>query len=147
MRTDGLCLLYIPGGCLLTALGADKVITNNVQIAAPLCDNCAESVRLCAREWEAEKERERESEWRWGMRKEEGDCAMGASFQVSQTTSGDGFKPNSLPPINIQAEREYINCLTITHFEKREENRRRRKKKRYWHCFFIIHQNYKQKLK
>lgn len=53
---------------------------------------------------------------------------MGASFQVSQTTSGDGFKPNSLPPINIQAEREYINCLTITHFEKREENRRRRKK-------------------
>lgn len=47
MRTDGLCLLYIPEGCLLTALGADKVITNNVQIAAPLCDNCAnaESVR------------------------------------------------------------------------------------------------------
>lgn len=41
MRTDGLCLLYIPEGCLVTALGADKVITNNVQIAVPLCDNCA----------------------------------------------------------------------------------------------------------
>lgn len=55
-----------------------------------------------------------------------GACAMGASFQVSNTTSGDGFKPNSLPPINTQAEREYINCLTITHFEKkkREKNRR-----------------------
>lgn len=48
-----------------------------------------------------------------------GSCAVGASFQVSNTTSGDGFKPNSLPPINTQAEREYINCLTITHFEKK----------------------------
>lgn len=45
MRTDGLCLLYIPGGCLLTALGADKVITNNVQIAAPQCDNYANAER------------------------------------------------------------------------------------------------------
>lgn len=47
MRTDGLCLLYIPGGCLLTALGADKVITNNVQIAAPQCDNYANAERGC----------------------------------------------------------------------------------------------------
>lgn len=45
MRTDGLCLLYIPGGCLLTALGADKVITNNVQIEAPQCDNYANAER------------------------------------------------------------------------------------------------------
>lgn len=55
------------------------------------------------------------------MREREGACAKGASFQVSNTTSGDGFKPNSLPPINTQAEREYINCLTITHFEKKEK--------------------------
>lgn len=53
---------------------------------------------------------------------------MGASFQVSQTTSGDGFKPNSLPPINIQAEREYINCLTITHFEKKGREQKKKKK-------------------
>lgn len=52
-----------------------------------------------------------------------GACAMGASFQVSNTTSGDGFKPNSLPPINTQAEREYINCLTITHFEKKKKRK------------------------
>lgn len=45
---------------------------------------------------------------------------MGASFQVSNTTSGDGFKPNSPPPINTQAKREYINCLTITLFGKRK---------------------------
>lgn len=64
------------------------------------------------------------------MRKEEGDCAMGASFQVSQTTSGDGFKPNSLPPINIQAEREYINCLTITHFEKKGKRTEEEEKRR-----------------
>lgn len=75
-----------------------------------------------------------------------GPVLLGASFQVSNTTSGDGFKPNSLAPINTQAEREYINCLTITHFEKREKNRE--KKRRYpRHCFFIIRQNYKQKLK
>lgn len=65
------------------------------------------------------------------MREKEGACAMGASFQVSNTTSGDGFKPNSLPPINTQAEREYINCLTITHFEKKGEENRRGKKRRY----------------
>lgn len=49
MRTDGLCLLHIPGGCLLTALGADKVITNNVQIAQSQCDNYAniERARGC----------------------------------------------------------------------------------------------------
>lgn len=55
--------------------------------------------------------------------RERGACAMGASFQVSNTTSGDGFKPNSLPPINTQAEREYINCLTITHFEKKKKRK------------------------
>lgn len=114
MRNDGLCLQHIPGGCLLTALGADKVITNNVQRAAPQCDNYAktESVRLCERESREEK---------GGV----GYPAMGASFQVSNTTSGDGFNPNSLPPINTQAEREYINCLTITCFEnKRRGNRK-----------------------
>lgn len=52
------------------------------------------------------------------MREGEEASAMGASFQVSNTTSGDGFKPNSLPPINTRAKREYINRLTITHFEK-----------------------------
>ena len=58
-------------------------------------------------------------------------CAMGASFQVSNTTCGDGFKPNSLPPINTQAEREYINCLTITHFGKKRKGHKGEKKKRY----------------
>lgn len=51
-----------------------------------------------------------------GMREGEEACAIGASFQVSNTTSGDGFKPNS--PINTRAKREYIKCLTIAHFEK-----------------------------
>lgn len=74
--------------------------------------------------------------------------AVGAPFQVSNTTSGDGFKPNSLPPINTQAEREYINCLTITHFEKkRKEQKGKKEKVSMRHCFFIIRQNYKQKLK
>lgn len=64
MRTDGLCLLYIPGGCLLTALGADKVITNNVEIAAPQCDNCAnaERTRVSERKRKGKKAGERESE-------------------------------------------------------------------------------------
>lgn len=35
----------VPRGCLLTALGADKVITNNVQIEAPQCDNYANATR------------------------------------------------------------------------------------------------------
>lgn len=80
----------------------------------------------------SERERVRVSEDGGDEReRERGACAMGASFQVSNTTSGDGFKPNSLPPINTQAEREYINCLTITHFEKkkREKNRRGVEKK------------------
>lgn len=70
MRTDGLCLLYIPGGCLLTALGADKVITNNVQIVAPLCDNCANVERawVSGRERKEKKAGERVKEgggWGW----------------------------------------------------------------------------------
>lgn len=67
MRTDGLCLLYIPGGCLLTALGADKVITNNVQIAAPQCDNYAnaERARVSGRERKEKKVGERVKEGRW----------------------------------------------------------------------------------
>lgn len=73
-------------------------------------------------EWERERKRRRE-------RVREGPCAMGASFQVSNTTSGDGFKPNSLPPINTQAKREYINCLTITHFEKRRRKEQKGEKK------------------
>lgn len=64
---------------------------------------------------ERKKKKEGESE-------ECGGCCC-ASFQVSNATSGDGFKPNSLPPINIQAKREYINCLTITHFGEKEKNR------------------------
>lgn len=68
MRTDGLCLLYIPGGCLLTALGDDKVITNNVQIAAPQCDNYANAKRdwVSGRERKEKKARERESEGKGG---------------------------------------------------------------------------------
>lgn len=104
MRTDGLCLLYIPGGCLLTALGADKVITNNVQIAAPQCDNCSNAERA----WVSGRERERK-ERKVGERVKEGveggGCAVGASFQVSNTTSGGGFKPNSPPPINTGRKR------------------------------------------
>lgn len=84
------------------------------------------------------------------MREGGGACATGASFQVSNTTCGDGFKPNSPSPINTQAEREYINCLTITHFEKKgKEQRGIKEKVSIRHCFFffIIRQNYKQKLK
>lgn len=73
---------------------------------------------------EREKASKRESE-------KEGAFAMGASFQVSNTTSGDGFKPNSLPPINTKAKREYINCLTITHFEKIGKRTEGGKKRRY----------------
>lgn len=79
--------------------------------------------------------------------------AVGASFQVSNTTSGDGFKTNSPPPINTQAEREYISCLTIIHFgkeEEEEEKSRKKGKKRYLSgtaFIFINRQNYKQKLK
>lgn len=102
----------VPRGCLLTALGADKVITNNVQIEAPQCDNYANATRarVSGRERKEKKVGERVGRG--------GGCDVGASFQVSNTTSGDGFKPNSLPPINTQAEREYISCLTIIHFEK-----------------------------
>lgn len=75
-------------------------------------------------EWERERKRKRE-------RVREGACAMGASFQVSNTTSVDGFRPNSLPPINTQAKREYINCLTITHFEKKKKRTEGEKKGRY----------------
>lgn len=92
------------------------------------------------------KERDSKRDGGWG----DGGGAMGASFQVSNTTSGDGFKPNSLPPINTQAEREYINCLTITHLKKREKRTEggRKEKVSIRHCFFfIIRQNYKQKLK
>lgn len=62
---------------------------------------------------------------------------MGASFQVSNTTSGDGFKPNSLPPINTQAEREYINCLTITHLKK--ERKQKGEKREGIHPAFLFY--------
>lgn len=77
-----------------------------------------------------------------------GGSAVGASFQVSNTTSGDGFKPNSPPPINTQAEREYISCLTIIHFEKKEKKRtERRKRKPSGAAFtFINRRDYRQKV-
>lgn len=77
-----------------------------------------------------ERERGRKSKWerRWGVGGGWLCGAVGASFQVSNTTSGDGFKTNSPPPINTQAEREYISCLTIIHFENEEEEEKSRKK-------------------
>lgn len=71
-----------------------------------------------------------------------GGSAMGASFQVSNTTSSDGFKPNSPPPINTQAEREYISCLTIIHFEKKKKKGRKEQKEEkklvsIRHCFYF----------
>lgn len=75
---------------------------------------------------------------------------MGVSFQVSNTSSGDGFKSNSRLPINTQAEREFINCLTMAHFEKEREKNREGKKRKYQFGMdfpFYNPSNYKQKLK
>lgn len=88
---------------------------------------------------EGERERKGKRERGWQDERKGGGCAMGASFQVSNTTSGDGFKPNSLPPINTQAEREYINCLTITRFEKKERKEQKGEKREGIHSALLFY--------